>query len=138
MVWNIFFFHISEVDVTMHNTCHTRGPSMAPSATPATQKHTSRHNREHASYPRKRVRVTSEGHFRVTTEGTHGLPVLDHTTPQTNEGVEAPGDIWRQLVSRSLPNMTVPFGEDSCSTQLKMLGVSENGLPPKWQCLWGN
>ena len=117
---HILFFHISEVDVTMHNTCHTRGPSMAPSATPATQKHTSRHNREHASHPRKRVRVTSEGNFRVTTEGlsnyprqkkknrTHGLPVLDHT-PKKNEGVEAPNQpettpghckIWRPLWGR--------------------------------------
>jgi hypothetical protein len=58
-----------KVDVTRHNTCHTRGPSMAPSATPATQKHTSRHNQGNASYPRKRVRVISEGNFRVTTEG---------------------------------------------------------------------
>ena len=86
------------VDVTMHHTNghaldthrasnprenYRNATSMSPCTTRATQadhrwhqvprlprkKNTSRHNRGHASYPRKRVRVISEGNFRVTTEG---------------------------------------------------------------------
>ena len=70
-----------KVDVTKHNTRHTRRPSMAQSATPATQNPTSRHNRRTASQLRKRVRVTDEEDFRVTDEGLSPPDFPSSATP---------------------------------------------------------